>query len=127
EFGQRFQRMFFDPAFGPQREALQRVEAIAWEGYSKARKSPITRKAAAGFSDPDYDLSVEWIETRDRLLAAEAKQKDPATPSRVLLICGAPRNGGSCPGEISKTFRLTELAREVLDGERIVADVLDLS
>src|SRR5256885_16931377 len=58
EFGRRFQRMFFDPAFTPQREALHRAEDTAWDGYSKARKSPITRKAGPGFADPNYDLSV---------------------------------------------------------------------
>jgi len=127
EFGRRFQRMFFDPAFGPQREALQRVEAIAWEGYSKARKSPITRKAGAGFADPEYELSVEWFETRERLLAAEAKQKDPATPSRVLVVCGSPRNDGSCPGELSKTWRLSQLVLQVLQQSGLEGDFLDLS
>jgi NADPH-dependent FMN reductase len=37
------------------------------------------------------------------------------------------RNDGTCPGEISKTFRLLELAREVLKQAEIQADVLDLS
>ena len=47
--------------------------------------------------------SVEWKTARDRLLAAEARQKDPATPSRILLINGSARNDGTCPGEVSKT------------------------
>ena len=54
-------------------------------------------------------------------------QKDPATKSRVLLINGAARNDGTCPGEISKTYRMTELAREVLEADGIEVDVLDLS
>jgi hypothetical protein len=37
---------------------------IAWDGYCKARKSPITRKAGNEFADPGYDLSVDWLATR---------------------------------------------------------------
>jgi multimeric flavodoxin WrbA len=127
EFRARFRRSFFDPMFETVGDALDRVEAIAWDAYSNGRKAPVTRPAGAGFADPDYQLSVEWRETRDRLLELEAKQRDPATPSRILLIIGAARNDGSCPGEISKTFRLAGLARAVIDGAGAQADVLDLS
>jgi hypothetical protein len=85
---------------------------VAWQAYVNSHKSPVTVKAGPGFADPDYDLSVEWKEAHDRLLAAEAKQKDPATLSRILLINGAARNDGSCPSEISKTWRLTRCARK---------------
>ena len=32
----------------------------------------------------------------------------------MLLICGGARRDSSCPGEISKAWRLTELARRVV-------------
>ena len=99
EFGARFRTAYFDPAFRVEQAALGRLEAIAWSGYREDRKAPLTRKAGPGFADPDYDTSVEWLETRERLRAAAAKQTDPATASRVLLICGAPRNDGSCPAK----------------------------
>jgi len=127
EFGARFAQHFADPAFDAARDAIARVEVIAWHGYDEGRKAPLTRKAGSEFADPTYDLSVEWLDTRERLRRAEATQKNPATRSRVLLICGAPRNDGSCPGEMSKTFRLTTIARNVLKGKDIDADVLDLS
>ncbi|HEX5539619.1 MAG TPA: flavodoxin family protein [Methylophilaceae bacterium] len=127
EFSKRFSHSFFDPAFDQVRGAIAQVEEIAWRNYINGNKAPITAKAGPEFFDPDYDLSVEWRQTRDRLLAAEARQKDGATPSRVLLICGADRNDGSCPGEMSKTFRLMQLARQVLEQERIEVDELDLS
>jgi hypothetical protein len=79
------------------------------------------------FADPDYQLSVEWSAARERLRAAETRQKNPATRSRVLVIGGADRNDGSCPGEMSKTFRLLQLARETLEREGVETDVLDLS
>jgi multimeric flavodoxin WrbA len=126
-FGERFRLAFADPAFAAERDALQRVEAIAWQGYEQARKSPITQKAGPGFADPDFDLPVEWRDTRERLLQAEARQKDPATPSRVLVVCGSPRNDGTCPGEISKTFRLSQLVQHEVQQSGAEADLLDLS
>lgn len=127
EFGERFRRSFFDPAYRAADDAIARLEAIAWDAYCKDRKSPVTAKAGSGFADPEFDLSVEWRETRDRLLAAEARQKDPASASRVLVICGSPRNDGSCPGEMSKTFRLVKIAEEALRAHGIETDLLDLS
>jgi multimeric flavodoxin WrbA len=127
EFHLRFTRAFFDPAYDAVAGELAALEEVAWNNYVGKRKAPRTVKAGPGFADPDYDLSIEWKETRDRLLAAEARQKDPATKSRILLINGAARNDGTCPGEISKTWRLTMLARETLEAQGIEADVLDLS
>ncbi|MBS1214244.1 MAG: NADPH-dependent reductase, partial [Proteobacteria bacterium] len=77
--------------------------------------------------DPDYDLSSEWADTKQRIDAAQLRWADPASPSRVLLICGSARNDGTCPGEMSKTFRLLGIARETLEQAGIQADVLDLS
>jgi len=127
EFARRFRRNFYDPAFEKEGEAIARLEEIAWNNYKDDHKAPRTAKAGAGFHDPDYDLSVEWRETRDRLLEAEKRQKDPATKSRVLVICGSSRNDGSCPGEMSKTYRLSRIARETLEGAGIEVELLDLS
>ncbi|MGZ5067773.1 MAG: flavodoxin family protein [Usitatibacter sp.] len=127
EFGARFRQSFYDPAFERERDAIARLEAIAWEGYDKDRKAPRTAKAGPGFADPEYKLSVEWSATRDKLIAAEKRQKDPATKSRVLVICGSSRNDGSCPGEMSKTFRMTKIAKETLEVAGLEVDLLDLS
>jgi multimeric flavodoxin WrbA len=127
EFHLVFSRSFMDPAFEKVGSELAAVEEIAWNNYRDSHKAPVTVKAGPEFADPDYDLSTDWKQARDRLLAAEAVQKDAATRSRVLLINGAARNDGSCPGEISKTYRMTELARAVLQAEGIEVDVLDLS
>jgi len=126
-FGERFRQAFDDPAFDAEADAIRRIEVIAWEAYCQARKSPRTRKAGPEFADPDYDLSVEWLEARDRLRRAEARQKDRSTPSRVLVVCGSPRNDGTCPGEMSKTFRLAKLCCDTLAPSGIEADLLDLS
>lgn len=126
-FRQRFMEAFFDPAYRAESEALARLEQIAWDAYREGRKAPVTRKAGDGFADPEYELSVEWRETRDKLIAAQQAWTRPESPSRVLLVCGSARNDGTCPGEISKTFRLVQLAREVLQSDGIEVDLLDLS
>jgi multimeric flavodoxin WrbA len=127
EFHARFMQAFFDPAFGAESAAIARLEEIAWQAYEQGRKAPVTRKAGPGYADPEYELSVEWIATRERLIAAGKRWADPSTPSRVLVICGASRNDGSCPGEMSKTFRLAQLARQELAKSNVEVDVLDLS
>jgi multimeric flavodoxin WrbA len=126
-FGERYRVLFYDPAFDAEKEAIGRLEAIAWEAYEEGRKAPRTRRAGPGFADPDYELSVEWLATRDRLAAAQARWAEAASPSRVLIVCGSSRNDGTCPGEISKTWRFTQLAREGVEAQGIEADVLDLS
>ena len=127
EFHHRFMESFKDPAFKAESEALSRVEEVAWEAYDEGRKAPETRKAGPEFADPDYELSVEWLETRDRLKAAQLAWHQSDTKSRVLLICGSSRNDGSCPGEISKSWRMTNIAKTVLQDAGIEVDVLDLS
>lgn len=51
-FRERFMARFCDPAFRAEDDSLKRLEAIAWDAYSNARKSPITEKAGPGFADP---------------------------------------------------------------------------
>ena len=127
EFSLRFRASFVDPAFRVEDTSIERLEAIAWDAYIEGRKAPFTQKAGADYADPDYDLSTEWIATKQRIDEAQLRWADPASPSRVLLICGSARNDGTCPGEMSKSFRLLELARETLAQTGIQPDVLDLS
>ena len=127
EFSLRFRASFVDPAFRAEDTSIERLEAIAWDAYIEGRKAPFTQKAGAGYADPDYALSSEWIATKQRIDEAQLRWADPASPSRVLLICGSARNDGTCPGEMSKSFRLLELARETLAQTGIHPDVLDLS
>lgn len=127
EFSARFRASFIDPAYRAEDSSLKRLEDIAWQAYSEGRKAPFTQKAGPGYADPEYDLSVEWLQTKQRLEAAQIQWANPETLSRVLLICGSARNDGTCPGEISKSFRLMEIARETLALSDIQTDVLDLS
>jgi hypothetical protein len=108
EFGRRFRSEFRDPAYRAHDASLAALEEIAWGAYREGRKAPFTQKAGAEFEDPDYDLSVEWRETRDRVRAADARRRDSTSASRVLVVCSSSRNDGTCPGEVSKTWRLAK-------------------
>lgn len=128
EFRRRFLGRFQDPAYDPLQAELGRIADAAWDAYSHSRKSPRTRKAGPGFADPDYDLSVDWIAAREAIREAERRHDDLALPARILVICGSARSEHTCPGEMSKTFRLAELAREVFAAAgSVAADLLDLS
>ena len=79
QFASQFALSYIDPAFDKARDALAKIEVIAWHNYVDGNKAPITQKAGAEFFNHKYDISVEWLETRNRLVAAEVKQKNPKT------------------------------------------------
>jgi multimeric flavodoxin WrbA len=126
-FSQRFNAHYVDPAFDAERDAIARLETIAWQAHEAGRKAPFTRPAGAGFADPGYELSVEWTDTHARLKQAQALWQDPHTATRVLVINGSARNDGTCPGEISKTWRLANIVRSALAEKDVTCDLLDLS
>ncbi|MEO8294394.1 MAG: NAD(P)H-dependent oxidoreductase [Gemmatimonadota bacterium] len=128
EFGRRLGERFYDPAFDSLRSDIERIIDQAWVNYDEYHKSPRTQKGGKGFADPEFELPIEWLETRAAIHAAERRQRDPASPRRILLICGAARNDQTCPGEMSKTFRLVQLAQEIIqDTTGFECDLLDLS
>jgi multimeric flavodoxin WrbA len=128
EFARRLAERFYDPAFDAARSELDRIIEIAWTTYDQYHKSPRKRKAGPGFADPEFELPVEWLEARKAILEAQRRHADPKAPSRILLVCGAARHDETCPGEMSKTFRLVQLAREIVQSsEGFEYDLLDLS
>jgi len=127
-FEQRFRSRFADPAFAPLAKELDAIAAAAWDAYADSRKAPHTRKAGPGFADPDYELSVDWLAARDAIMQAQRLHDDPHGPARILLVNGSTRSEHTCPGEMSKTWRLVELAQRTiaaLSGYHI--EILDLS
>jgi hypothetical protein len=57
---------------------------------------------------------------------AKARFYDPAF-AQVLLINGSLRSEHTCPGEMSKTWRLVEQVQKVLKEQDFEIDLLDLS
>jgi hypothetical protein len=128
EYLKRWRQQFYDSAFMSKNGDLDAIAEIAWDAYQDERKSPRTRKAGPGFADPEYELSVEWLEARQAIIDAQKRQESPDAASRVLLICASPRTDQTCPSEMSKTFRLARSAREVIDAvPRFEVDFVDLS
>src|SRR5262245_29232660 len=128
EFSKRVRERFYDPEFDGVKGAIDQIIAVAWKAYDEYHKSPRTRRAGAGFADPDFHLPIEWLETRRNIQKAERRQKDPKAPSRVLIVNGSSRNDQTCPGEMSKTWRLVTIAREIVEATRgFEVEVIDLS
>jgi multimeric flavodoxin WrbA len=128
EFARRLKQLFFDPAFDSLASEADQIVDAAWDAYDNGRKAPRTRPAGPGYADPTYELSVEWLAAREAVEQAEKRQKSPESKSRILLINGSPRNDHTCPGEISKSYRLVEMAAEVFRREPgLELEVLDLS
>ena len=111
EFVLRFHRRHEDPTFDAVAKPLDAVAEVAWKNYIEYHKSPRTRKAGSTYADPSYDLSRDWIATRMRIQEAQRAQRRKSGPSRILVINGSARSDQTCPGEMSKTFRLAKLAQ----------------
>jgi multimeric flavodoxin WrbA len=127
-FRARMLAQAYDPAYEKVSAELERVIEVAWEVYHGYKKSPRMQPAGPGFEDPAFLLPVEWLETRRTIQEAERRQKDPKSPSRILVINGSARTDQSCPGEISKTYRLAKIAREAIGAQPgYEVDFLDLS
>jgi multimeric flavodoxin WrbA len=128
EFKKRFLTGFFDPVFEPLKAEIDKIADAAWDGYHDYRKSPRTVKAGKAFADPNYDLSVEWLAAHKAVNAAERQQKNRKGRSRILIVNGSSRSDQSCPGEMSKTWRMVKLAQHVVEKTPgFEAEVLDLS
>ncbi len=128
EFKRRFLARFYDPDFEPLKGEIDKIAEIAWVTYNEYHKTPRVKKAGPDFADPDYDISVEWLATRANIQTAQRQQESRESSSRILIVNGSSRSDQTCPGEMSKTYRLVTLAKEVVEKTRgFEAEVLDLS
>ena len=127
EYKRRFREQFADSAFDSLEAEIGRIAAIAWDGYSNDRKSPRASKAGPAFADPEFELADEWRATHEALAAAQAAHDDPADPSCILIVNGSSRSEHSCPGEMSKSWRLTEIAEAACRAEGLTVEILNLS
>jgi len=128
DFKLRYGEQFTDPAFRAAEVEIDKIADIAWQAYHGSRKAPITAKAGAAFKNPDYDLSVDWIAASKAIAAAQVRHDAKNGKPRILLINGSSRSEHTCPGEMSKSYRLIELAKAVMEEEfSLAVDILDLS
>jgi multimeric flavodoxin WrbA len=127
-FRKRYLAQFKDSAFAEMTAELDRIAGAAWDAYSHSRKAPHTRKAGAGYADPNYDLAVDWLAAHEAIETARARHDDAAAPAGILLINCSSRSEHTCPGELSKSYRLIQIAREIFDtAGDLSVEFLDLS
>ena len=127
-FVERFRSQFKDPAFGPIEKELTAITEAAWEAYAHSRKSPITRPAGPGFKDPSYDLAEDWLLARAAIDEAQREFDSSTAQPHILVVNGSSRTEHTCPGEMSKSWRMAELARDTILAQGAYAvDILDLS
>ena len=128
QFERRLRERFYDPAFEAVSVEIDRVVEVAWRNYDEYHKSPRKRPAGDGFADPSFELPLEWLEARAAIHAAQRGHDDSTAPTRILLVCGAARHDQTCPGEMSKSFRLASAARHEIESQPgLECDFLDLS
>ena len=128
EFKRHYRQQFFDPAFAQLSTELDRIADVAWQAYRDSRKAPITRKAGNGFHDPGYDLSVEWIAAAEAIRQAQSRYEDTARTPSILMINGSSRSEHTCPGEMSKSYRMVEEAKHAIEANfGLDVNLLDLS
>ena len=100
------------PPSTPRRRRSARLIDLAWDGYDgTARRRARARRAPAM---PIPTTICRWIGSR-RATRSRPRSGASAIPPRrprILAICGSPRSDETCPGEMSKTFRLVQLARD---------------
>lgn len=126
DFKSRYRQQFADPAFRKLDAAIDEVAEVAWDGYTNARKSPVTRKAGRLYADPDYDLSLEWINA-SKAIANAQRTHDKHGKANILIVNASPRTEHTCPGEMSKSYRLAEIAETQLREAGASVSILDLS
>jgi len=127
EFRRRYLQQFADPMFDELKEELDRISAVAWDGYSNSRKSPVTRKAGPGYADPDYELSVDWIAAKAAIDEAQRQYERADRPTRLLFVNASSRSEHTCPGESSKSWRMVKMAAELAEADGAEVEILDLS
>ena len=78
----------------------------------------MTMDPRKGMPDPhlrkEVFRSLEWLAAHVAARAAELHHRDPVAPTRFLVINGSPRSEHTCPGEMSKTYRLVDVAHTTL-------------
>lgn len=125
EFFIEFKKSFYDARFRSMDTEIERLADIAWLNYDEENKAPYTMKAGPEFKNPDYDISVDWMDTRNKLILAQDNHS--FSKSRILIINASPRNEHTCPSEMSKSYRLLKRADEIIRSMGVETEILDLS
>src|ERR687898_1443437 len=80
EFIRRYKARFIDPSFQSLQAQVDQLAQVAWENYVESHKAPRTRKAGPGYQDPNYDLSIDWIDARSTIQEAAKYYANRSSP-----------------------------------------------
>ena len=130
QFRERFFARFYDPAFDEVQPELEKIFERAWDGYIQYRKSPRTQPAGRGVRGSRLRAArSNGLPTRiARSSEAEKRHRDPASPSRILIVSGATRSEHTCPGEVSKTLAPRRPRAQTIEAQAgFEVDLLEMS
>jgi hypothetical protein len=109
EFRRRFLAQFPTPAFDRSPRARPRRRRGGVGRLHPFAQVAGHRKAGPGYADPDYDMAVDWRAAKAAIDRAQANMRTPQPPC-ILIVNGSSRSEHTCPGEMSKSWRLLEIA-----------------
>ena len=89
EFSKRTRQRFYDPTFTAVAPEIEKVIAVAWKNYLEYHRNPRKRRAGPGFSDPEFPLPIEWLETRKAIQQRQPVRRVP-NPIRAFFSSTAP-------------------------------------
>lgn len=120
-----------EPVPGPRlRSPSNRTDKACGRGMGclcEFTQKPKDTAAGPEFSDPTHEL-VDWLAARYTIKSAQARYDNPDGPMRFLLINGSSRSEHTCPGELSKSYCMVEIAKAVLEqNSHTKVEILDLS
>ena len=130
EFERRFRERHRRPAVRRRRRRARRRARRRVAGLQRVPQSPRTRKAGPAFADPELRAPRS---SGSRRAPRSARPSGGRSDSRVagavlLVINGSARSDQTCPGEMSKTYRLAKRAQAAIESQRgFEVDLLDLS
>lgn len=127
EFAARARRAYQAGDFLEHPAAVEAVVELEWTRYDRSEKFGETRPAGPGCRDPKFDVGVEWLDARDRIARAKREHDAKKSKPRILVVNGSPRSDNTCPSEMSKSHRLSQVVIRKLKREGFATEYLDLS
>ncbi|MBC7385892.1 MAG: flavodoxin family protein [Cryobacterium sp.] len=127
EFKARAALEFQGPRFDSHRRAVESIVNVEWVRYDQSEKYAHSQPAGLGFKNPKVEVGLEWLETKKTISEAKREHDRKGAKPHYLIINGSPRSDHTCPGEMSKSHRLSEIAIRHLEKKNAVVEYLDLS
>ena len=127
EFTTRFRASLVDPAYRSKDPSTAQREEIAWHAHTESRDAPYPQMSRPQSTAEQFALSSARIIAKLRIDNAQLRWSDAASPSQVLLVCGAAGEDGSEPGTKAITLAILKIARETMEQAGINVDILDAS